>query len=199
MVAQPNKRPPRQPLSPEEVMNFIRLKKHRKLKAIEHFKTTQRYKLLNCFNIFCIVIYSELIIAFMGSCNYNGHYIKLTDAFFSRDSKGDKRVCSSIVLTTVNDRIYDVSINDTITPPDAKQFPRFLVGKDWILQKEVTVKLAGSTSSFVIKDSFSILFISVLLGVTTFISFGFNLNQVKYSLMATSMMNGISVLSFLFL
>ncbi|MGZ4037765.1 MAG: hypothetical protein ACXVPQ_08050, partial [Bacteroidia bacterium] len=162
MVAQPNKRPPRQPLSPEEVLNFIRLKKHRKLKAIEHFKKTQRYKFLNGFNIFCIVIYTELILSFLGTCHYNAHFVKLADTFYGRNNKGDKRICSSMVLTTVNDRIYDISINDTITPPEARLHPRFLVGKDWILQKEVTVKFYGGDGSFIIKDSFPILFISVL-------------------------------------
>ncbi len=197
MAAQPNKRPPRQPFSPEEVQEFIKLKKHRQRKILERFKASKRYKILNGFNIFAIIIYSELIIAFLGTCHYNAHYIKTVNNFYSREIKNNKRVCSSIVINSVYDKIYDVSVNDTITTPEANS--RFLVGKDWILQKEVNVKLEGIKTSYVIKDAFPILFISCLLGITTFISFGYNLNQVKYSLMATSLMNGLSLFSFLLL
>ena len=197
MPEQPKKRPPRQPLSAEEVQDFIRLKKFRQRKVLERFKKTHRYKLLNGFNIFCVIIYSEMIIAFLGTCHYNAHYIRSVNSFYSRETKGSKVVCSSIVINSVNEKIYDVSINDTITPP--QNFSRFLVGKDWILQKEVNVRLEGIKQTYIIKDSFPILFISCLLGITTFISFGYNLNQVKYSLMATSLMNGLSLFSFLLL
>ena len=197
MAAQPNKRPPRQPLSPEEVYTFIKIKKHRQLRILERFKQTRRYKLMNGFNIFCIIIYSELIIAFLGTCHYNGHYIRTINNFTSREVKGGKTVSSSIVINSINEKIYDVSINDTITQP--QKFTRFLVGKDWILQKEVTVRFEGVKEIFIIKDSFPILFISCLLGITTFISFGYNLNQIKYSLMATSLMNGLALFSFMLL
>jgi hypothetical protein len=197
MPEQPKKRPPRQPLSAEEVQEFIRLKKFRQRKVLERFRKTLRYKILNGFNIFCVIIYSELIIAFLGICHYNGHYIGSINSFYSRENKGGKVVCSSIVINSIHEKIYDVSINDTITAP--AKFTRFLVGKDWILQKEVNVRLEGIKQTYIIKDAFPILFISCLLGITTFISFGYNLNQVKYSLMATSLMNGLSLFSFLLL
>ena len=57
MAGETNKRTPRIPFTPEEVSDFIKLKKYRERAKIEKFKRTKIYKVLNAFNVISIIIY----------------------------------------------------------------------------------------------------------------------------------------------
>jgi hypothetical protein len=197
MVAETNKRPPRIPLTPEEVKDFIRLKKHKERVKIEKFKQTKTYKVFNAFNVMCIMIYTEIIFAFLGSCNFTTHYVKSVDMYFSDEIKGGKRCYSSVVFKTVNDRIYDVNVHDTCNLP--ARFSGLNVGKDWLLRKEIKVRFEKGGKDRFIKRSFPLLFISILWGIVTFVLFGYNMNQNNYSLNVITFVNLITMLSFMLL
>jgi len=195
MESQSKRRPPRTPLTPEELIHFIKLKKLRHRRIIERFKQTKTYKILNTFNIICVVIYSELIISFLGVCNYTGHYIKSVNVYTGDEVKGGKHVYNRIIITTVNDVEYDVNVSDTLAKPEP--YTRFFVGKDWIFQKEVKVKYSETSDSYVLKVASSMMFISCLMGIITFSAFGYNLNEISQSLKSISIINGLSMISFL--
>lgn len=195
MVSETNKRPPRQPLSPEEVMDMIKLKKLRQYHKTEKFKKTKSYKYLNLFNIVCIVVYTEIIFSFLSSCNYRTMYIETVTPYYGEDIVAGKRVVSSAVFKTVYGNEYDVGIRDTCTMP--LPYTPLLVGRDWILQKDIKVKFDAYSKEFFIKRSFPLLFISILLGIVTFVLFGYNLNQNPYSLNVISFINSISIIAFL--
>ncbi len=197
MVQETNKRPPRIPLTPDEVKDFIRLKKHKEKIKLERFKQTKTYKVLNVFNIICIVIYTEIVFAFLGSCNFTTHYIKSMDSYYSDEIIGGKRTLSSIVFKTVNDQVYDVSIRDTSVIPE--RFSGLRVGSDWLLKKEIKVRFKKGGKDFYIKRSFPLLFISILWGIVTFVLFGYNMNQNNYSLNVITFVNLITMLSFMLL
>lgn len=197
MVSETKKRPPRVPLSPEEVQEFIRLKKHKAHIKTERFKQTKTYKVLNVFNIICIVIYTEIIFAFLGSCNFTTHYIKSHNAYYGAEIKGGKRIYSSAVFTTVNDKEYEVGIHDTCALPE--KFAGLLVGKDWLLKKEIKVRFKRGGKDFYIRRSSPLLFVSILWGIVTFVLFGYNMNQNNYSLNVVTFINFLSLLSFLLL
>lgn len=197
MVAETKKRPPRIPLSPDEVQEFIRLKKHRERIKVERFKQTKTYKVFNAFNVICIIIYTEIIFAFLGSCNFTTHYIKSYDVYYSDEIIGGKRVFSSAVFKTVYDKVYDVSIRDTNMLPE--KFTGLRVGSDWLLQKEIKVRFKKGGKDFFIKRSFPLLFISILWGIVTFVLFGYNMNQNNYSLNVITFVNLITMLSFMLL
>ncbi len=201
MAPQSNNKPPRQPLSPEELSYFIKLRKLRQLKVIEKFKKSRTYKVLNGFNLVAIVIYSELIFSFLGNCNFEGHYMKSFTPLSGNESLGGKRIYNSFMITSVNDVVYDVTLHDTCgTLPDpTKRLERFYVGKDWIFQKEIKVKYSDYSDSYILKPAASLLFISCLMGIVTFSAFGYNLNQVELSLVSISILNAISLLCFLLL
>lgn len=196
-----NKRPPRQPLSPEELQHFIKLKKLRQRRIIEQFKTTRTYKFLNGFNLIAVIIYSELIFSFLGNCNFSGHYMKSFQALSGDETIGGKRVYNSFMITTVNDVLYDVSLHDTCSnlPRPDKRIERFYVGKDWIFQKEIKVKYSDTSDSYILKPASSLLFISCLMGIVTFSAFGYNLNQVELSLVSVSALNALSIFCFFLL
>ena len=108
MVSETNKRPARIPLTPEEVSEFIRFKKHKERVKIQRFKRTSTYKVLNVFNIICIIVYAEIIFAFLCSCNFTKHYVGTQTVFYGKEIKGNVRVFSSAVFKTVYDKEYDV-------------------------------------------------------------------------------------------
>jgi len=197
MVLETNKRPPRIPLTPKEVQDFIRLKKHKERVKTERFKQTKTYKVLNVFNVICIIIYTEIIFAFLGSCNFTTHYVKSTDIYFSDEIRDGKRSYSSVVFKTVNDKSFDVSIRDTCQLP--KNFSGLMVGSDWLLKKEIKVRFKRGGKDFYIKRSFPLLFISILWGIVTFVLFGYNMNQNNYSLNVVSFVNLITMFSFMLL
>ena len=197
MVFETNKRPPRIPLTLEEVQDFIRLKKHKERAKTERFKQTKTYKVLNVFNVICIIIYTEIVFAFLGSCNFTTHYIQSSNIYFGEELKGDKRVFSSVVFKTVNDKSYDVGVHDTCPLP--KDFAGLMVGSDWLLKKEIKVRFKKGGKDFYIKRSFPLLFISILWGLVTFVLFGYNMNQNNYSLNVVSFVNLITMLSFMLL
>lgn len=197
MVSESKKRPPRIPLTPEEVQDFIKLKRYKERAKTERFKKTKTYKALNVFNIICIVIYTEIIFAFLGSCNFTTHYIKSNTFNYGAEILGGRRVFSTAVFTTVNDKVYEVGVNDTTALP--KNFTGLRVGSDWLLQKEVKVRFKKGGKDFYIKRAFPLLFISILWGIVTFVLFGYNMNQNEYSLNVVSFINLLTMLSFMLL
>jgi hypothetical protein len=197
MPQESNKRPPRVPLTPEEVQEFIRFKKYKERARIERFKKTRTYKILNAFNVICIIIYTEIIFAFLGSCNFYTHYVHNTATFIGEDIIGGKRAISSAVFTTVNNKEYDVSIHDTLALP--KAFDELHVGQDWFLKKEIKVRFDMGGKDFYVKRSFPLLFISILFGFVTFVIFGYNMNQNLHSIRVTTFINAVCILSFILL
>ncbi len=203
MVGETNKRPARIPLTPDEVKDFIRLKKHKEKVKLERFKQTKTYKVLNVFNIICIIIYTEIVFAFLGSCNFTTHYVRSTEVYYSDEIKGGIRCYSSAIFKTVNDKVYDVSVRDTCQLPGlptAEYKPsKIHVGKDWLLKKEIKVRVKKGGKDFYIKRAFPLLFISILWGIVTFVLFGYNMNQNNYSLNVITFVNLITMLSFMLL
>jgi hypothetical protein len=191
------RRPPRQPLSPEEVLNFIYRKKIRQQQILERFKKSRTYKVLNAVNIVCIVIYSEIIFCFLGPCHFHGHYIQSINAYYTKQTIGGKRVCGSALVNSYSNKVYDINFQDTITLP--KPMTRFVIGSDWLLQKEVKSRFESIDKYYYVMQAFPLMLVSVLMGSVTFVLFGYNLNQNRYSLQVMSFINAFTVISFLLL
>ena len=195
------KRSSRQPHSPEEVAEIIRIKRYRQKKAIELFKKTKTFKILNVFNVVCILIYSELIFAFMGQCNYSTHYFTGIKVYYGHKITAGKKIFSSAIINGVSGKTYEVSVQDTcnaITNSLASKIALpFYVGSDWLLQKDIKIQLDGSTAIFFIKRSSPLLFISIMQVIVTFVLFGYNMNEVRYSLKVVSFINSLALFYFL--
>jgi hypothetical protein len=197
MTTKTKRRPPRQPLSEEEVVGFIRFKKFQKQKAIEHFKKTKRYTFLNVFNLLSLVVYTELIISFFGFCAFHSESIQSVNPYFTSNSKGPERECSSMVIHTGTEEPFDIQVNDVIDIPKAGTY--FFVGKDMIMQKDVVASFRARGKSYIIRQAFPLLFISCLLSISTLICYGFDMNHHSFSLTSTAVINAISLLSFILL
>lgn len=203
MPQESKKRPPRVPLTPDEVKEFIRFKKFRERAQIERFKRTRTYKILNAFNIISIIIYTELVFAFLGSCHFTPHYILSTNVYTGEEMIGGKRIYSSATFKMINGKEYDVSIRDTINLPAVAGKPytpaELYIGQDWLLRKEIKVRLDRGGKDYYIKRSFPLLFISILFGFVTFVLFGYNMNQHLYSIRVITFINAVCLFAFILL
>lgn len=188
------KRPPRTPLSPEEVAELVLLKKIREHKKVERFKKTRVYKFSNMFNVACFFIYCELFLCFLGPCHYQTYYCKQVSVSYER-GQAMNRVVSSVKLTGVNERSYEFIVNDVVEPPSP--YSAFEIGKDFLLQKEIKGSIATSDKQFRIQRASPILFLSVFVGIFSFIFFFYNMNQNPHSLRAITCINAVTVLAFL--
>ncbi|MCW3076845.1 MAG: hypothetical protein JWO32_1454 [Bacteroidetes bacterium] len=189
------KRPPRTPLSPEEVAEFVLLKKIREHKKIEKFRKSSTYKIFNIFNVACFFIYCELFFCFLGPCHYQNHYNKHVTIEYGSRFKGDDRIISTVKVTDVNNVQYEFLINSFITPPP--KFSRFEVGRDFLLQKDIKGSISTSDEQYRIQRASPILFLSVFVAIFSFIFFFYNLNQNPHSLRAITSINAITVLAFI--
>lgn len=197
MVSQGNKRPPRQPLSAEEVREMVQLKKLRQYFKIEKFKKTRNYKILNTLNIAYMILFTEIIVSFLGSANSSVQILESVKVYYGKEIIDGKRIISSAEFKTTEGALYDVGINDVCEMPKAKQ--EIVVGRDWLLRKDVKVKIETSQKDFFVIKSFPLLFISILMGVVTCVLFAYNLNQNPYSLNVISFVNSLGVIAFLLL
>ncbi|MDP3557850.1 MAG: hypothetical protein Q8T03_10780, partial [Bacteroidota bacterium] len=78
-----------------------------------------------------------------------------------------------------------------------EKFTTFKVGKDFLLQREIKAYVNTSDDYYRIQAASPMLFLSVFLGIFSLIFFSYNLNQNIQSLIAISIINGITILAFL--
>jgi hypothetical protein len=190
------RRPPRTPLTPEEVAELVEIKKIREFNKVQKFKLSFTFKFLNCFNVLCFFIFCELIISFYGPCNSKMHFSKsVSVSFVDKVNENGKRKISEIEFVDVNDKEYKLVVNEFIEEP--AKYSSFRVCKDYLLQKEIKAYVETSDNYYRILSASPILFLAVFLGIISLICFSFDLNQNSHSLISISIINGITILMFL--
>ncbi|MDP1800609.1 MAG: hypothetical protein Q8L81_04610 [Bacteroidota bacterium] len=196
MKEEGKKRAPRIPLTPEEVAELVEIKKIRAFNKVQRFKRSFIYKFLNCFNVFCFFVFCELIISFYGPCHYQTHYSKnVLVTYGDKKNEAGKRKISDIVIIDVNDKSYNLIVNEFIETP--AKYTAFKVGKDYLLRREIKAYINTSDDYYRIQDASPILFLSVFIGTFSLIFFSYNLNQNLHSLGAISIINAITLMAFL--
>lgn len=191
------KRPPRNPLSSEEVAEVIAVKKIREQLKLQKFKKTKLYKHLNIFNIACFFIYCELLFCFFNPCHYQTHYAKKVIVDYGKErNEKNEAIITSLKITDVNNNYYELLVNDYITAPSGN-YCAFNIGKDFILQKQIKGGLLTSPKLFRIQRAGPLLFLSAFLVILACIFFWYNLNFSDHSLKAISLINALTMLCFL--
>jgi hypothetical protein len=195
MPQEAKKRPPRIPKTPEEVAEIVLLKRLREYKKLELFKKSLFYKVFNIFCVACFFIYCELIICFLGPCHYTKHFSKNIAAEYNREIVNGERMVSSLRVIDVSGKQYKLIVEEFIDVPE--KISAFMVGKDFLLQKEIKATVSTSDNPYRIQKASPILFLSFFVGIFSFIFFSYNLNQNPHSLRAISVMNAITLFFFL--
>lgn len=192
------KRPPRTPLTPDEVAELVYLKKVREQKKLQRFKKSSLYKAFNVVNILCFFIYCEMICCFIGPVSYQSHYSKQVLIEYGEvRSDRTQRVIEAVTLNCVNNERFLFDVDDFITPPD--RFSEFEIGSDFLLGKEIKGRINTDGEIYSLVKASPILFLSIFVGILSLILFFFDLNENVHSLSAITAINLLTVLAFIFI
>jgi len=196
MAHEERKRPPRIPLTAEEVAHLVALKKRIAAKNMAAFKHSAAYRFCNVFNICCFFIYWELLLCFMGPCHYETHYsksIQVKHGYHLNDA--GKYIVSEVQIVGVNNERYKLLVGDFIETP--RRQSGYQIGRDYILQKSLRGIVETSEDSYRLQEASPLIFLSVFLIVVSCISFFYNLNEQPHSLRAVAIINAITMFAFI--
>lgn len=190
------KRIARNPLKPEEVAEIVAFKKYKQQVALIKFKTTKHYKYMNAFCIISFFIYCQFIICFFGPCHFSSNkIIEISEEYNKDRTEQQANSLYSLKIYALGGKFYEAIINDRIDVPNVNS--SFLVGKDFLFQKEINVKFDKEGKSYRIKSAEPLMFLSCFVGFLMLVTFFYNLNQNPNSLNAITLMNAITVLCLL--
>ncbi len=193
MASAPNKRPRRNPLTQHEVAKLIEIKKKRELIALQKFKKTVSYKTQNVFNVICFFVYCEIILCFYGPCNYQNHYsLSVIPKYGNSMQKDGKLMVADMDFVCTNGITYNLVTNDFVDVP--QKMTKFIIGKDFLLQKDLKGSFNTSTKTYRVFAASPILFLSSILLVVMLIAFFYNLNENPYPLLGLTILNTINML-----
>lgn len=196
MAPENTRRPKRTPLGKEELSSLIAHKKKLELHQKIKFKKSFAYRFLNLFNVICFFIFIQLLFCFFVCGNYKEHLIvSATARFGDAHSQGGQFMVNELHLTDELENKFDITIKDFIQLPEKNS--QLLIGRDFILQKELTAKFETSESNYMLYSSGPYILLSLFSLIVTFIVYSSNYNEAAYSLRALSILNGIILLSIL--
>ena len=192
MMREPNKRSRRNPLTSEEVSHIIAHNKKRELIILYKLKKSKAFKVQNVFNVACIFIYLEILFCYFGPCHYQKHFSAKTLVHYgSKTTATGKFVVSDIDLYDVSGTVYKFMIGEFMDDPAQKI--QFLIGKDFLLQKELKGVFENSESAYRIFSASPILFLCVFASFISFFGFVMNLNENAYTLGGLTALNILAV------
>ena len=194
MTREPNRRPRRNPLTAEEVAHIVAHRRKHELVKLYRFKKSRTFKVLNVLVVCCIFVYLELLFCYFGPCHYQKHYSVNTYAHYGTGKMlTNNLVISDIDLVDVNGKWYKLVIDDNIQVP--AQRIQFVIGKDFILQKELKGIMEYSDTTYRLFSASPVLFLCLLASFVSFFSFVMNLNENAYALAGLVTMNLLSMLA----
>jgi hypothetical protein len=192
------KREPRVALSPEQVAQLKKIKQFKEIVKVSNFKKTKSYKYLNIICVLSFIIYVELILCYIGPCNYSVYEIKKIDVNYSgKVNSNQQPLISTLKITDTQNKLTTIVVDDFIDIPEVGS--KFNIGKDYIFGKQIKANVQGYNSSFRVQRFSPVLFLSCFLSVFCIILFAYNLNHQSHSLTALSIINSVAVLSFCFI
>lgn len=195
MPVEGNKKQSRVPLTPDQIKEIIAYKKAKAIKQIEFFKKTRKYKILNVFNIFCVVIYCEMIFCMFGPSTYESAIVKKANVDEFGEIMNSKRSIRFMSVWDANGKHYKFYVGENIQLPLPNS--AFYIGKDFLLRKEIKVMVSTSPNEFRIWRVTPLLFLGLFVTVITMMVFFNNMNMINYSLIAISSLNAINLFYFI--
>jgi hypothetical protein len=195
MPVEGNKKQPRVPLTPEQLKEVIVFKRNKQIKQIEKLKKARHYKILNVFNIICVLVYSEIIFCMYGPAIYTQCICEKAVVDEYERSTSDGREIRFLNVWDSNGEEYKLYVADQIQVPLPNSV--MYVGKDFLLQKVVKVVVSTSESEYRLWRVVPLIFLGISITLITFLAFANNMNMVNYSLIAVSVMNAINLSYFI--
>jgi hypothetical protein len=189
-------RPRRIPLTPEEVAQVIALRKKRQQAILRKLKRSRSYKFQNYFIVGCIFIYLEILLCYFGPCHYQVHQaVNIAPRYGVGYTRAGGAIISTLDVTDTSGKVYRLVVNDFVRLP-AKN-TGFIVGKDFLLQKELKAGFMNSENSYRLFAASPVLLLCFLASFISFFGYIMNLNEEAYSLSGLSVLNILALLAVL--
>jgi len=191
----PGKKNMRGNLSAEQIREIIIRKKQREYKAVQKFKKTRRYKVLNVFNVLCVLVYCEIIFCMYGPVRYTHSTCVKATAEYGAIVNGKNTIRTLLIVNNTGD-VYRLTINDQIQIP--RPGTSFYLGKDFILNKEIKAMVSTSLKEYRLRNDEPLIFLGIFVTLITMFVFYQNMNMINYSLTAVSILNAVNMMYFIF-
>ncbi|MBL7900617.1 MAG: hypothetical protein JNK73_01365 [Bacteroidia bacterium] len=188
-------RPHRVPPDQEEMARRLYVRERLRIKKILAFKSSRFFKLLNALNVCCFFICWELIFCFIGPCHYKELVPETSQIKYSAktDARGFRYI-KEINVIWKGEKSDKIIVEDVV-PVHASQSLRIRVGRDFILFKNLKVKLGEGNKAYRLAHASPLLFLAAMLIVVTSIGYFFNLNQQINTLPGMTFFNLLFVLA----
>jgi hypothetical protein len=185
----------RQASSADKIQQVLAFKKQKQIRQIIRLKNTKYYRVLNAFCVVSVLIYSELVFCMFGPARYYESICVKAVADEYRGLEGKKRKIHFMSVYTPDEKQYKFMVDEAIQLP----LPNSVcyIGKDFLLNKEIKIMISTSTSEYRLWRVIPLVILGLIVTLVTILVFVHNMNQVKYSLIAVSVLNGINLLYFI--
>jgi hypothetical protein len=141
------RRKPRVPLSAEEVFYVKQIKKLKELKKIEDFKQTLFYKLFNKINIILAGLVSYCILSILICSQWQSSNIEKLDVSYGEfDFEKQEQSISEVEIITSSGEYVPIKTSKLFLVPKIGDV--IYIGKDYIFQKTLKVKLSNDNRAF---------------------------------------------------
>ncbi|MCU0360039.1 MAG: hypothetical protein MUF75_04860 [Bacteroidia bacterium] len=182
-------RPHRVPPDQEEIARRVALREYLKVKKLQAFKSSNTYRFLNILNVACFFVYWELILCFFGPCHYREvepEYMQIK--FGNKTDARGFRFIKEINLVWYGGKIDKAIVEDYVRVVTDETM-EIHAGRDFILQKDLKVRLGDETVNYRLAHSSPLLFLCAFLILATAIAYNFNFNQTPIVLQGISILN----------
>ncbi len=194
-----NRRPHRTPPDPEELARRLARREQLRIYKLQIFKSSLTFKVFNLLNVCCFFIYWELIFCFWGICHFKEIVPERMETKYraKTDSRGFKyiREINLLWYQGKNDKII---VEDFVPVHDSQKL-RIRTGKDFILQKDLKVKLGDGNKTYRLHHASPLMFLCILLILVNSVVYGFNMNELPVVLQGSSLMNLLVIVAICFI
>jgi hypothetical protein len=188
----------RTPFTQEEVEGVIAFKKRREQMKLLRLKRSLPYKVLNIFNVICFFIFCELVFCYNGPCKYQQHTSTSVSALHGDEFKSDGTpIVAEVDMTSTTGKTYKFIVGDYISIPISKS--TFVVGKDFLLQRELKGSFEGSDKMYRVFSASPVLFLSTFTSIIMLFCISFNLNENEHSLTGLTIICAMTLLCVIFM
>lgn len=187
----------RTPPDEEEIARRLTRRDALRSKRIQAFKRGKGFKILNGLSLICCFMMWELVFCFFGPCYYRE---VVPDRIQMKLGSGvDKRAYPFIKEIKVSwfGGKHNVVVVNAHLPFSATNPPDLLVGRDYLMHKELKVKLGQVNLPFRLESASPQIFLSLFFILVTAIGYFFNLNLQPVPLTGLCIMNILGFLAIL--
>lgn len=191
------RRPPRIPLTQEELFYVIELKKLKRKEQLLLFKTSRYYKNMNLANIGFVLIISYIVASAFVLCSWQKTYVIDVDSRYGPIVPGEQRSFSDVYVNTTSGAYLSLKTDELYSVP--KKHDEIWIGKDFLFGKVLKARLFRGGDSYFHFDIYPLLFICLFVMFIVYIIYLFNLHLTRHGLLGVTTLLSLAFVYILFI